>query len=120
MDNPADLAFRARLQTLYDQYAASVPAMMAVIEQAGALCASDGRSTEHMTALNRALHAVAGSAGTFGFSALGHACRRLEHAVRDVMDTPQAADAAWPRLEGEIARLLVSTATDPRAMPGCV
>ncbi|MES2739763.1 MAG: Hpt domain-containing protein [Pseudomonadota bacterium] len=120
MVTPEDLAFRARLQTLYDQYAASVPAMMITIEQAGAVCASAGRSTAHMTALNRALHAVAGSAGTFGFSALGHACRRLEHGVRDVMDNPQAADAAWPRLAQELAQLLRCTAADPRSLPGYV
>ena len=97
----ADPEFQDRLQALRDKYAASVPERMAAIRNALVLCQGD-LAAPHIDQLHHALHSVAGSAGSFGFHALGGEARRIEQLVRGVMD----AGAPWDGIEGAVEALL--------------
>ena len=110
-----DPDFRARLRALNDKYAAGVPALMQAIGQARSRCDSEGPRLEPLTELHRALHAVAGSAATFGFAALGQECRRIEQLVRQLLNEPGAVSADWPPLSAQVSALLRWAAADPAA-----
>lgn len=101
-----DPDFRARLRALNEKYAAGVPALLQAIAQAQERCDSEGPRLEPLTALHRALHAVAGSAATFGFAALGQECRRIEQLVRVQINEPGQVLAEWPELSGQVRALL--------------
>ena len=116
--NSANPEFRARLQALNDKYAASIPTMMAVIAQASERCANEGAGQEQLGALNKSLHAVAGSAGTFGFASLGLECRRLEQQARSLIEGPSAAQqSGWPALQLEVEQLLHLAQVDAKNVP---
>ncbi|CDG82897.1 Hpt domain-containing protein [Janthinobacterium agaricidamnosum] len=117
MATPIDPDFRSRLQALSDKFALGVPALMSAIGQALAACRTEGLGALQLTALHRALHAVAGSAGTFGFGALGQECRRIEQLLRPLMDDAAAAGREWPLLAPQIDQLLAWAAVDPKATP---
>ena len=101
-----DPDFRARLRALNDKYAAGVPALLQAIAQARARCDAEGPRLEPLTDLHRALHAVAGSAATFGFAALGQECRRIEQLVRAMLNAPAQAVAEWPVVRAQVTALL--------------
>ncbi|SDA75214.1 MULTISPECIES: Hpt domain-containing protein [unclassified Janthinobacterium] len=101
-----DPDFRARLRALNDKYAAGVPALMQAIAQAQARCDGEGPRLEPLTDLHRALHAVAGSAATFGFAALGQECRRIEQLVRTLLNEPGQVLAEWPGVSAQVGTLL--------------
>ncbi|APA68170.1 MULTISPECIES: Hpt domain-containing protein [unclassified Janthinobacterium] len=101
-----DPDFRARLRALNDKYAAGVPALMQTIAQAQARCDGEGPRLEPLTELHRALHAVAGSAATFGFAALGQECRRIEQLVRVLLNEPGPVLTEWPVLSAQVGALL--------------
>ncbi|PMQ15835.1 Hpt domain-containing protein [Janthinobacterium sp. AD80] len=101
-----DPDFRARLRALNDKYAAGVPALLQAIAQARARCDAEGPRLEPLTDLHRALHAVAGSAATFGFAALGQECRRIEQLVRTLLNEPGQALADWPAVNVQVGALL--------------
>jgi len=110
-----DPDFRARLRALGDKYAATVPGLMAAIEQALLRCEDEGLSAAHLAALQKQLHTIAGSAGTFGFGALGQQCRVLEQQVRQIAADPAAGAPLWHALAAQIRQLLRWAAVDPRA-----
>ncbi|OBV38129.1 Hpt domain-containing protein [Janthinobacterium psychrotolerans] len=110
-----DPDFRARLRALNDKYAAGVPALMQAIADAQVRCDTEGPRLEQLTALHHALHAVAGSAATFGFATLGQECRRLEQLARQLLNEPAHVLAEWPVLSGQVGALLRWAATDPAA-----
>ena len=107
-----DPDFRARLRALNDKYAASLPALMQAIAAAQARCDAEGPRLEPLTALHHALHAVAGSAGTFGFASLGQECRRLEQLVRLLLNHPRNVPEEWPPLSAQVSALLRLAAHD--------
>lgn len=109
-----DPDFRARLRALGDKYAATVPGLMAAIEQALLRCEHEGLSAGHLAALQKQLHTIAGSAGTFGFGALGGQCRVLEQQTRELAADPQANAALWTELATQIRELLRWAAIDAR------
>ncbi|WP_312440555.1 Hpt domain-containing protein [Janthinobacterium sp.] len=110
-----DPDFRARLRALNEKYAAGVPALMQAIGDAQQRCDVEGPREEQLTALHRALHAVAGSAATFGFAALGQECRRIEQLVRQLLNEPGSVQAEWPPLSAQVGDLLRWAAMDPAA-----
>ena len=109
-----DPDFRARLRALGDKYAATVPGLMAAVEQALQRCEQDGLPS-NIAALQKQLHTIAGSAGTFGFGALGQQCRILEQLARQIAADTQAGAVLWPELAGQTRQLLRWAAIDARA-----
>jgi HPt (histidine-containing phosphotransfer) domain-containing protein len=110
-----DPDFRARLRALNEKYAAGIPALMHSIRMALEQCENKdgGDNAEHHVALQKRLHTVAGSAGTFGFGVLGQHCRLLEHRVRAVVDSGADARALWPAVAADIRQLLQWAELDP-------
>jgi len=101
MANPVDPEFQDRLQALRDKYAASIPERMAAIREALARC-QGGLTPPNIDQLHHSLHSVAGSAGSFGFHALGNEARRIEQLVRAVMES----GAPWDGIESAVQALL--------------
>jgi HPt (histidine-containing phosphotransfer) domain-containing protein len=121
MATPLDPDYRVHLQRLSDMFAASIPARMAAI--ADALAAAGTRpDRQQLEQLHGALHTVAGSAGSFGFTALGDQARRLEQAVRGLIDGVSADDSAresagessWAALVPQVHAYLEWARIDPR------
>ena len=112
MATPVDPDFRARLAALNEKFAATVPVTMEKIAAALAACQAGTPPAEAaLRQLHELLHGVAGSAATFGFATLGHEARRIEHMLRDVMDTGSGWDAVVP----EVEKYLRWAACDPHA-----
>ena len=112
MATPADPEFQDRLQALRDKYAASVPERMAAIRDALALC-QGGLSPPHIDQLHHALHSVAGSAGSFGFHALGGEARRIEFTLtlqRVDQDAQEVAEQLIADSMGDLGALLQDAA----------
>lgn len=111
MATPADPAFRQHLQALADKYRASIPQRLAAIgaalDAAGAASVAPGPA--QLAQLHEALHAVAGSAGSFGFRALGDEARRLEQLLREAM----AGTAAFADVAPQVRRYLDRAGNDP-------
>ncbi|WP_338761675.1 Hpt domain-containing protein [Massilia sp. METH4] len=111
MAAPRDPDYRDHLQALADRFGASVPARMEAI--AGALAAAGmAPGREQLEAVQQALHTVAGSAGSFGFTVLGEEARRLEQAVRPLL----AGEPGWPELVPRIQAYLAWASHDPKSV----
>ncbi|GGZ05714.1 Hpt domain-containing protein [Pseudoduganella plicata] len=108
MATPADPGYRQHLQVLADKYRASVPQRMAAIE-AALLAAGDTPGPGALEALHESLHAVAGSAGSFGLRALGDEARRLEGLLREAM----AGAWEWTAIVPQVRRYLAWAQQDP-------
>ncbi|WUR15883.1 Hpt domain-containing protein [[Empedobacter] haloabium] len=108
MATPADPAFRQHLQALADKYRASIPQRLAAI---GAALDAAGPmpAVAQLAPLHEALHTVAGSAGSFGFHALGDEARRLEQLLRETM----AGTAAFADVAPQVRRYLDWANDDP-------
>ena len=110
MATPLDPAYRQHLQALAGKYRATVPQRMAEIAAAlDAAGAAPGPG--ELAALHESLHAVAGSAGSFGLHALGDEARRLEGLVREKM----AGVGSWTDVEYQVRRYLAWAQQDPAA-----
>lgn len=110
MATPVDPDYRGHLQALADKFAASVPARMAAIAEALA-AAGAVPDRAQLEQVHQALHTVAGSAGSFGFTVLGEQARRLETAVRGLL----AGAPGWQELVPQIHVYLDWAEKDPRA-----
>lgn len=77
-----------RLQTLHDTFAASLPARFATIDQLWATIKQQNlkNTDEAEEELRRAVHTLAGSAGTFGQKELGVAARNLEQLLNKLLN----------------------------------
>jgi len=99
---PVDPAFQDRLQALRDKYAASIPERLQAVADALALCSSATPAPQHVDQLHHSLHSIAGSAGSFGFKALGDDARRVEQMLRALM----AGQREWEGIDAEVKQLL--------------
>ena len=113
MATPVDPDFRARLAALNEKFAATVPVTMEKIAAALAACKAEveAGAPPAVRQLHELLHGVAGSAATFGFATLGREARRIEHMLRDVMDT----GSGWEAVVPEVEKYLRWAACDPHA-----
>lgn len=114
MATPLDPDYRDHLQRLSDMFAASIPARMTAIADALA-AAGDRPDRQQLEQLHGALHTVAGSAGSFGFTVLGDQARRLEQAVRVLVEQPATSESAWTDLVAHVQAYLDWARIDPRA-----
>jgi HPt (histidine-containing phosphotransfer) domain-containing protein len=114
-----DPDFRARLRALNEKYADGIPDLLQSIRTALEQCESEsGLGAEHRASLQKKLHTVAGSAGTFGFGVLGQHCRMLEQRVRALGEPGADAQALWAVVAADIGHLLQWAELDPLGPPG--
>ena len=71
-----------KLKALQAGFGQKLPARLAAIDAALQDCRDQPQLREHVETLHRLLHTMAGSAGTFGFDALGLRAREFEQEVK--------------------------------------
>jgi len=110
MATPVDPGYRQHLTVLAEKYRATVPQRMAAID-AALQAAGAAPTPDALEALHESLHAVAGSAGSFGLRALGDEARRLEGLLREAM----AGAAEWSAIVPQVRSYLAWAQQDPTA-----
>jgi len=110
MATPVDPDYRQHLTVLAEKYRATVPQRMAAIE-AALQAAAAAPAPDALEALHESLHAVAGSAGSFGLRALGDEARRLEGLLREAM----AGAGEWSAIVPQVRSYLAWAQLDPAA-----
>jgi HPt (histidine-containing phosphotransfer) domain-containing protein len=87
-DLPPDVL--AKMQALQDGFGVRLRARLADMQQQCSLCRVTPAERIQFELLYRQLHSLSGSAGTFGFTALGVEARRIEDQLRVWLD-----DGSW-------------------------
>lgn len=106
-----------------DQFVASLPAQIAHLRSTLATVADATGNTERQDLLRQACltaHSLAGTAGTFGYPALGRAAKALEASLREAIETPGHPDAPRQRaacLDSLIPQADAATRVPPPAQP---
>ncbi len=99
----SDDEFRQMLAAVSAEYRAGLPERLAGIEALWDHVMGGGDAAQPMHDLIRALHSIAGSAETFGLTAVGHAAAAAESSLEPYRDIQQMPDA---ELRAEVTRLL--------------
>ncbi len=107
----------SKLAALSNSFAQSLPGKLADIEQARQKCLGPDARLDDFTSLNRLLHTLAGSAGTFGFSSLGQAAGRIEGYIHDFIHQDDSLHLSFAPIAGEIQEFLRWAALDPKNSP---
>ena len=96
---------------LAQAFRSKLPARFEKMNAAFAQCTPERGSEEHWTELQRLLHSLGGTAGTFGLAELGTQASMIEHQIqaRLAVQHWQAADlddigSALRRLQGAISK----------------
>lgn len=71
-----------KLKALQAGFGLKLPGRLAAIDAALQDCRDQPQQQEHLETLHRQLHTMAGSAGTFGYDALGVRAREFEQEVK--------------------------------------
>ncbi len=99
-----DPGLLAHLDLLKQQFAAGLPERFARIDAALDACCAEPPPPTGLAALATALHSLAGSAGIFGFTALGEEARSAEQqamgwtdhgCTREQLETLRSRVLAW-------------------------
>ena len=93
-----------RLTELYADYQQQLPERIRYIVQQFEMYCPPSSSLSALSNLHRALHQLAGSGATFGYTELGSIARRCEHLTGNLLKTPAAASSPQQQ---EIRSLLV-------------
>lgn len=99
----SDDEFRQMLDAVSAEFRASLPARLAGIDELWGCVTGSGHNAQQMDDLIRMLHKIAGSAETFGLTAVGQAAAAAESALEPYRGSRQMPDAAS---RAEITRLL--------------
>lgn len=89
-----ELEFLAALERQRADYGRALPARIAEIESRWHDVAGGRASRDDLQELLRAAHSLAGSAGTFGYVAVGRGARQLEERLRALLASPAPDEAA--------------------------
>lgn len=101
----SDDEFRQMLAAVSAEYRAGLPARIAGIDELWGRIMRGVDTAQAMNDLIRALHSIAGSAETFGLTAVGEAAAAAESRLEPYRDVQQMPDAV---LRAEVTRLLES------------
>ena len=111
MNDPA-ATIAALLRHHRTAYLHALPARLGQLETLERDLEDPGLRVSVLPALERLAHSLAGSAGTFGFDALGDAARELELAVCELLEGDDAAArdlrCGTAALRGELQRALAA------------
>jgi HPt (histidine-containing phosphotransfer) domain-containing protein len=83
MSAPGEL--QAKLALLTQGFRTRLPARLAQMDAAYALCCGDMADSAHWQELYRLLHSLGGAAGTFGAPEMGLAARRIEEKIKTML-----------------------------------
>lgn len=117
MAEPVPPAKLRKLEQLRAAYHAELPQRLDVIESHWADVRRGDAAASHIEALQRLVHSLAGSAGTFGMAALGQAARSLEQAFSGLGSTAHMPHAQqYAVLDAGIASLREHASQMPAAV----
>jgi diguanylate cyclase (GGDEF)-like protein len=109
--SPADQAratLAAKLAKVRERFhgklAGKIDALAAALHRARETRAHSALEEAHLLA-----HSLHGVAGSFGLADVGGRAARIELAVKDALNEPEAFDGCWARLAPELAELLRAT-----------
>lgn len=88
----------AKLKTLQAGFGLKLPSRLAAIDTALQDCRDQPLQHEHVETLHRLLHTIAGSAGTFGYDALGVRARAFEQEVKGWLTHERWSERDFDRL----------------------
>lgn len=104
----SDDDFQHKLQLLNDLFASRLQERFAILDQAMQLCLDDVSQREPLDELHRLLHSLAGSAGTFGFEALGLRAREIERRIVALIANGERTRDELVAVAAELAALKTS------------
>ena len=90
MPSVTSSAFALFLEAQRTEYGTLLPERLAQINSLWHEVLNDEAPAQALVCLERCVHTVAGSSGTFGFAALGDAARVLELALGPLLNAPHA------------------------------
>ena len=91
-----------KLAAMEQGFGLKLPGRLAAIDAALQDCRDQPRLREHVETLYRLLHSLAGTAGTFGYDALGARAREFELEIKQWL-----ADGAWSERDFDRLALLL-------------
>jgi len=104
MASPSD-SVQAKLKELRNAFSTQLPGKVRQIEEAWAALPREGWDPDQVETVARLLHTLAGTAGTFGFSAVRAAARSMEAALRAGMNKGAPTGGALPGVGEHLAAL---------------
>lgn len=87
-----------KLKALQTGFGLKLPGRLDAIDSALQDCRDQPQQRDHVETLHRLLHTMAGSAGTFGYDALGARAREFEREVKDWLATDAWSERDFDRL----------------------
>jgi HPt (histidine-containing phosphotransfer) domain-containing protein len=96
-------------------YVASLPGRLADLDSLARQFADLQQSAQVLHALERCTHSLAGSAGTFGFHALGETARAMELVVGEAQEGAELGEqiaAGLAALRSHLERVIAETAKE--------
>ena len=84
------------------EYRSEMPAKLARLDALWSRVTSGNAGVEELAELRRALHTIAGSAGSFGLPEIGDAARAAENFLESTSDLGAEQRAEFARLLGEL------------------
>lgn len=104
----------ATLRAIEEAYLAKLPERLQAIADSLRNCVEQPGSQAHYEALVRHLHTLAGSAGTFGLSALGMRATELELALNAFMRNNGKEPDSFAQIAAEVREFLLWATSNPR------
>jgi diguanylate cyclase (GGDEF)-like protein len=118
LDSQDDDDLAATLKAIEEEYAARLPERFAAMQSDVDRWRADAGDATAWQSLQRHLHALSGSAGSFGFMALGLRCTELEISLNQFVERGAPAEEVPALLDGiqnTLAWAAASTATGDHA-----
>ena len=107
----ARAALAEKLRTVRERFqgklAGKIDALAAALHRAREMRTQSALQEAHLLA-----HTLHGVAGSFGLADVGSRAGRIELAIKDALDEPEAFEGCWARLAPELAALLNATARE--------
>jgi len=83
---PSATDLQQALDLFRQQFAQSLPARMAAVQEQLQACRAAPTDAEPLRALHRLVHGLAGAAGTFGLPEFGAACKAIEERLDELLE----------------------------------
>lgn len=98
-------AFQEKFRALQQGWQALLPARLKEAGERLQACRERPDDTQAVADLHRLLHTLAGSAGTFGFAAIGEHAKRAENALEPLLASSARSAADFDAVASEIEGL---------------
>ena len=108
MDEDKRKRLQEKLAAVRIRYTESLPKQMADMQQAWRVLQRQPQNGTLLGAMHHQAHSLAGTAGTFGFDAMGKVARQIEILLKDMMAGKETVVAKKQAIHDLLDRLVVS------------